>query len=94
MHLSAGYYLVERCELRDDNCVLAFFNNRLTFSMNPETVVTCTHGHFNQVVVAVNKYSHFCSHYMQLETILETLVDKMSHFHLAVVQVMRFVPVL
>ena len=37
----------------DDNCVLDFIYQRLTCSMNPETVVTCTCGHFNQVVFAV-----------------------------------------
>ena len=38
----------------DDNCVLDFFNYRLTCSMNPETALTCTHGHFSQVVFAVS----------------------------------------
>ena len=38
----------------DDNCVLDFFIERLTCSMNPETAVTCTGGHFHQVVFAVN----------------------------------------
>jgi len=41
----------------DDNCVLKFFLIKLsTCSMDPETTVTCTHGHFNHVVFAVYAY--------------------------------------
>ena len=34
----------------DDNCV---FGSLITCSMNPETAVTFTRGHFNQAVFAV-----------------------------------------
>ena len=39
-------------ELMDDNCVWNFFNQ--TISMDPETAVTCTSGHFNQIIFAVS----------------------------------------
>ena len=39
-------------ELMEDN-VLHFFHHRLICSINLEITVTCTHGHFNQVVFVV-----------------------------------------
>ena len=36
--------------------MFAFITSLITCSMNPETVVTFTHGHFNQVVFAVIGY--------------------------------------
>ena len=35
--------------LMDDKHVMDCFNHRLTYSMNPETAITCTRGHINLV---------------------------------------------
>ena len=43
--------------LIDDNCV---FDSLITCSMNPETAVTFTRGHFNQAVFAVYKIFATC----------------------------------
>ena len=69
-----------------DVLLKACSGSRLPLCTANKYIYACMHAQ----LCCMYKYSHFCSHYMQLETILET-VDKMSHFHLAVVQVMRFV---
>ena len=72
IHLLAIYYLVQnqrmdayihwladKClwSLMDDN-LLCFGFLRLTCSANPETAVTCTRGHFNQVAFAITNSSY------------------------------------
>ena len=53
------HWLADKClwSLMDDN-LLCFGFLRLTCSANPETAVTCTCGHFNQVAFAITNSSY------------------------------------
>ena len=62
------------------NCVFNFFNHRLTHSMKPDTAVTCTQGHFNQVVFAVWEVGLPSSNHLRSNTF--QLVDSFLAFTL------------